>query len=135
MSKKPLPKWWLVPPVVAVLLILGPLSMQSPAAPASTPPSTQSPASAPTETARPERTIALPRTPDFWQIGSTLLGVLVLGAAGVFGLRRLRGGVAPTRGATIVTLRQSLRLAARATLHAVEFDDRILLVGESDKGS
>ena len=33
-----------------------------------------------------------------------------------------------------MALRQTLRLGARQALHAIEFDERIVLVGESDKG-
>jgi flagellar biogenesis protein FliO len=49
-------------------------------------------------------------------------------------LRRLRGPAAATRGAALMTLRQTLRLSARQAVHAIEFDDRILLVGESERG-
>jgi len=48
-------------------------------------------------------------------------------------LRRMR--TAPATGSTgAVTLRQTLRLAPNKTLHAVEFDGRLLLVGASEKG-
>ena len=67
-------------------------------------------------------------------MSSGLLGVLLLGVGGLFVLRRLRGGAVATRGTTLMTLRQTLRLGARQALHAIEFDERILLVGETDKG-
>ncbi len=134
---KSLPKWLLVPPAAALLLVLGPLSMQGSGRTEPVPP----PASAPAEDEVPAaatrsapRTTNLPRTPDMFEMGSALIGVLLLGAGAVLLLRKLRGGASPTGGATLVTLRQSLRLSARQTIHALEFDDRILLVGETDRG-
>lgn len=137
---KSMPKWLLVPPAVAFLLVLGPLSMQTGAAAAPTaPPAAQqpepqpeAPATAPVRTAR--SPIAAPRGPDLVQMGSALAGVLLLGVVGVVVLRKLRGGASPTRGSTLATLRQTLRLSARQAVHAIEFDDRILLVGEHERG-
>jgi flagellar biogenesis protein FliO len=138
---KSMPKWLLVPPAVAFLLVLGPLSMQTgaSAAPTTTPATQQPQAPAPSEpapasprTARPS--IAAPRSPDLLQMGSALAGVLLLGVGGVVLLRKLRGGATPTRGSTLATLRQTLRLSARQAVHAIEFDDRILLVGEHERG-
>jgi len=131
---KPIPKWLMIPPAIALLLVLGPLSMANPTSvanptSASTEPSAQ-PAAADTVRARP----SLPQAPSFWKIGSALIGVLLLGGLGLYGLRRLRGGAIPTRGTTFLTLRQSMRLGQRQALHAVEFDDRILLIGETERG-
>jgi len=141
-SLKTMPKWLLVPPVVALLLVLGPLSMQGRAADASTASRTETPTTeAPNEpvsetakrTARPTPT--LPRTPDLWQMGSALVGVLLLGVGGIVMLRKLRGGATPVRGAApLMTLRQTMRLSTKQAVHAIEFDDRVLLVGESDRG-
>lgn len=143
-SLKSLPKWLLLPPAVALLMILGPLSMQSGpgnGVPASTStPSTSvltTPESAPAAT---EKVVgrtapAVPRTPDLWQMGSALIAVLLIGTAGVMLLRKLRGGAVPVRGsAPLITLRQTLRLSARQAVHAIEFDDRILLIGEHERG-
>jgi len=130
---KSLPKWLLLPPAVALLMILGPLSMQSGTA-------TTAPTAAPAVPAVPEPAAArtappVPRTPDLWQMGSALLAVLLIGVAGVMLLRKLRGGAVPVRGSTpLVTLRQTLRLSARQAVHAIEFDDRILLIGEHERG-
>lgn len=142
LSKKTMPKWLLVPPVVALLLVLGPLSMQGQLANASESPrpespATQTPGDPSTElgkrTVRP--TPALPRTPDLWQMSSALVGVLLLGIGGIVMLRKLRGGATPVRGAApLMTLRQTMRLSAKQAVHAIEFDDRVLLVGESERG-
>ncbi|MCA8951818.1 MAG: flagellar biosynthetic protein FliO [Planctomycetes bacterium] len=127
---KPIPKWLMIPPAVALLLVLGPLTMRGPGAVAA--PATGD--ATPAEAEAPGT--LLPKTPDFWQLGSALAGVLLLGTVAVLGLRRLRGGATPARGqkAKVVTLRQTLRLGQRQALHAIEFDDRILLVGESERG-
>lgn len=131
---KSTPKWLLIPPAVAILLVLGPLAMggsgtTAGAADGATPGAT------PAASTRGERTSpALPKTPDLWQMGSTLVGVLLLGVGGLFALKRLRNGPGPTGTTTIATLRQSVRLSQRQALHAVEFEDRILLIGESERG-
>lgn len=129
---KSTPKWLLLPPAVAVLLILGPLSMQGGGAndPATPPATAAQPA--PERAGRSVPTA--PRTPDLWQMSSALVGVLLLGAAGLFALKRLRGGSGAGGGAALVTVRQTIRLSGRQALHAIEFDDRILLVGEHDRG-
>lgn len=106
-----IPKWLLFPPLVAALVILGPLSMQS-TAPAWS-------------------------WPDLWQmtaalVGLVLLGFVVLGAGGLVPRLRQRGQ--PALGPKLVTLRQTLRLSAQQSVHAIEFDDRILLVGEHERG-
>ncbi len=136
---KSMPKWLLVPPAAALLVVLGPLSMASgrdaKAIPAAqSVPEVAQPPAAETSLRAPVRTPALPRTPDFFEIGSALAGVLLLGIGGVIVLRKLRGGAAPTGGSKLVSLRQSLRLSQRQVIHALEFDDRILLVGESERG-
>lgn len=141
-SPKSLPKWLLVPPVAALLLLLGPLSMQGGArttasddAPTSQP-ATQ-PAAVTAETAPTRgttRTPTPPRTPDLFEMSSALVVVLLLGTAGIYLLRKLRGGAVPTGGTKLLTLRQSLRLSQRQIVHAIEFDDRIVLVGEGERG-
>jgi flagellar biogenesis protein FliO len=139
LTLKPFPKWLLVPPAVALLLILGPLSMRGadaapdgPAAPVTT--QTAAPETAPEGRSSRATPPAAPRTPDLWQMSSALIGVLLLGAGGIFVLRRLRGGAAPTGTSTLATLRQTIRLGQKQALHAIEFDDRILLVGETERG-
>jgi flagellar biogenesis protein FliO len=144
------PRWLLLPPAAALLIVLGPLTMQgergkngSATPPVSTPASSPAATPAATNAANPEsgaantesasRVPAPPRTPDMWQVVSTLLGLLVLGGVGIFALRRLRQG--PRGGtASVLHLRQTLRLSARQAVHVVEFDDRLLLVGEGDRG-
>jgi flagellar biogenesis protein FliO len=128
---KSLPKWLLIPPAVAILLLLGTLSMQGG-------PARAEPVAAPAAPANKERpaikTPAVPRTPDLWQMASALLAVLLLGSGGLLVVRRLRHGAAPATGGTLVTLRQTLRMSPRLSVHALEFDERLLLVGESDRG-
>ncbi len=116
-------KWLLLPPAAALLLFLGPLRVD-PAAPAT---------AAPAITATPAETpgIAVPRTPDLWQFGSTLIGVILLGAAGIFVYARSRTG-ARTGGPKVVAVRQALRLSPKHHLFAVEYDERLLLLGASD---
>lgn len=138
-TTKSLPKWLLVPPVAALLLLLGPLSMQGaerPAQPAAatSQASTQPAATEPATGRANLRTPTPPRTPDLLEMSGALLAVLLLGAAGVYLLRKLRGGAVPTGGATLLTLRQSLRLSQKQVVHAIEFDDRIVLVGEGERG-
>jgi flagellar biogenesis protein FliO len=134
---KSMPKWFLLPPAAALLLVFGPLSMQSGAA---TPPEPvvttagDEKGGASLRERASRSTFANPKTPDFWQIGSTLIAVLVLGVGGVAVLRRLRNGPAAPRGANLMTLRQTLRLSGQRAVHAIEFDDRILLVGENERG-
>lgn len=131
-------KWLVLPPAVALLLVLGPLSMKPSAAAER---SAETPAAAPVvrPTAGPQQPAAdrgvpaLPRTPDLWQIGSTLLGVLLLGGVAVAVLRRLRQGPAAT-GSGAVSLRQTLRLSNKQAVHALEFEGKLLLVGETERG-
>ena len=141
---KSMPKWFLIPPAVAALLVMGTLSMQGGStATVSKPPkvaAADNPAS--TEVAEPatakptaKRDVTpLPRTPDLWEMASALIGVLLLGVGGVLLLRRLRQGARSPHGAALIGLRQTLRLSAKQAIHAIEFDERILLVGEGDKG-
>lgn len=134
-------KWLVLPPVVGLLIVLGPLSMRSADASSEKAAPEPAPVAAPARTtetrtsspsARPE-TLPLPKTPDLWQISSTLLGVLLLGGASLMLLRKLRSAPA-TSGTGSVALRQTLRVSARAALHAVEFDGKMLLIGSSDRG-
>ena len=143
-------KWLLLPPAAALLLVLGPLSMQptaqadpamptAPAAEPTAPVLAQTPESLPAavdpvaaETPDPKRP-SLPKTPDLWQVASTLIGLLLLAGTGLFLLRRVRQG--PRGNSTgIVTLRQSVRLSPKNALHAIEFEGRVLLVGEGERG-
>ncbi len=133
-------KWLLLPPAVALLIVLGPLSMrggdQRTQSDVATVPAPVTSAQAEPVQKEPKQkgsALPVPRTPDLWQVASTLIGVLVLGGATVALLRRMR--TAPATGNTgAVTLRQTLRLAPNKTLHAVEFDGRLLLLGASEKG-
>jgi flagellar protein FliO/FliZ len=140
---KSMPKWFLVPPAVAAMLVLGTLTMGNgspkPIAPKANAAAVadgaaveQDQASAPA--AGRGQTIAGPKAPDLGQMVAALAAVLGLGVAGVYVLRQLRGPARASGGIPLLTLRQSLRLSAKQTLHAIEFDERIVLVGESDRG-
>lgn len=147
---KSTPKWLMIPPAAALLLLLGPLAMGGadrtarPAEPAQVAPTEQPRAfvrpADPTQPAdeAPQRAALpgtlVPRTPDLWQMSSALVGVLLLGGVALLGLKKLRGSASPQRPQNLATLRQTMRLGAKSTLHAIEFDDRILLVGDSEKG-
>jgi flagellar biogenesis protein FliO len=113
--------WLLIPPVLALLVFLGPLGGSGAAiATAATDPSTR---------------LRPPPTPDLWQVASSLLGVLLIGAVAVMLIAKLRGSRArarPGAAGELLTLRQSLRISARQHLHAVEFDGRVLLLGECE---
>lgn len=126
-------KWLLLPPACATLLVLGSLSMAPERGAAALP--GPSPDQAMVSAAVPEsqRTPTLPRMPETWQVGATLVGILLLSAAGFFVLQKMRHGPKPRSG-TLVALRQSLRLSQRQALHAVEFDGRLLLIGEGERG-
>src|SRR6185436_4345900 len=152
-------RWLLLPPAAAMLLVLGPLSMRDasaagattagarqPQAPAATRanepvanntaaniPAANGTAAGDAATAGERTAPALPRTPDLVQVGSTLVGVLLLGGVGLIVLRRLRRGPTPG-GSGIIALRQSLRLSPRQVVHALEFEGRLLLVGEGERG-
>ena len=138
---KPLPKWFLIPPAAAAIVVLGSLTQGSAAparaanpAPATAPAGEPTPATdAPAATARRESPIG-PKAPDLGQMLTALAAVLGLGIAGVYVLRQLRGPARPSGDGKLMTLRQSLRLSPRHTLHAIEFDERIVLVGETERG-
>lgn len=134
---KSMPKWFLVPPAVAAMLVLGTLSMgggAKPAAKPTTPVVEQDVAEAVPAVGTRREPLAGPKAPDLGQMVAALAAVLGLGVAGVYVLRQLRGPARATGGATLLTLRQSLRLSPKQTLHAIEFDERIVLVGESERG-
>lgn len=136
------PKWLMIPPAVALLVILGPLSMSGGTDTATKPAAAQAAAATPegpqTEPNRPgSRPVPgslVPRTPDMWKMSSALVGVLLLGAGGILLLKKLRGGATPSGNSALATLRQTIRLTPKQALHAIEFDNRILLIGESEKG-
>jgi flagellar biogenesis protein FliO len=120
-------KWFLIPPALAVILFLGPLRD---AAPAPRAPQERAASEQPKAAER-AAGAGLPAAPGLWQVGSALLGVLLLGGGLLYALARWRGAPAAA-GAPLVQLRQSLRLSARHHVHALQFDERLLLVGECD---
>lgn len=112
-------KWLAVPPALALLLFFGPWR--------NTPPQSVE-VDAPRIAAKDSRPTAVPGT---WQVLSTVFGLCLLGTAVVLGLARVRRNAQSTPG-NVVILRQSLRLSNRHAVHAVQFDDQILLLGECD---
>ncbi len=142
MPMKSTSKWFLIPPALAALLILGSVAMQGGIAKntadaraepvVGSVPAPGAKVAADVRTTRPDP--VLPKTPELWLRASALAGVLLLGFGGVVLLRRLRTGPRAVRGASLLTLRQTLRLSAKQAIHAIEFDDRILLVGEHERG-
>lgn len=145
---KSTPKWLLIPPAVAILLILGPMSMSgdnksTPSKPASVQPSSVQPTTstpagnqAIAKKAADEASIGklVPRTPNMWKMSGAFVGVLLLGVGALMVLKRMRGGAVPKGSTSLATLRQTVRLTTKQSLHAIEFDNRILLIGESEKG-
>ena len=142
---KSIPKWLVIPPAAAAVLVLGPLSMRSQVTPnevnaqerrATTPADDGADQGADqgADTNPDGLGSLVPRMPDMWRIAAAGCAVLLLGAGTLLMLRRLRGPTPMTGGSKPATLRQTLRLSQRQALHAVEFDDRILLVGENDRG-
>jgi flagellar biogenesis protein FliO len=136
-------KWWLLPPAAALLLVLGSMAMQAPARDgaggdaAAEPDDPAERAAVPTgrgaEPAEQRQLPAPPRPPELWQIGSTLIGVLLLGGGAIMVARRLRRGKEPT-AYDAARLRQVLRLSAKQSLYVVEFDEQVFLIGECERG-
>jgi hypothetical protein len=116
-------RWLAVPPALALLLMFGPWRA---APPSETPAERTAPAAVPP---RPALGTASP-LPDVTQVVCTVGGVCLLGVAVVFALARARRR--PHAGSGVIALRQSVRLSGRHALHAVQFDDRLLLVGECE---
>ena len=117
-------KWLFLPPALALVVLLGPLGPAARTAPVeaqSVPPPTSANSIG-------DRTID---TPSLWRVGSTLLGILLLGGVGltILAKAKRRG---PENPALVAQLRQSLRLGPKGRLHVVQFDGRMLLIGETD---
>lgn len=132
--------WLLLPPILALIVFLGPLqNLNNNTSPVdntktsantntgNSPDATASPASA----RRSEVGSQLPQLPNLWQISSTLIGVLLLGVVFLGLFRKLRENGRVTPGSPLV-LRQSLRLSAKHHIHAVQYEDQILVLGACD---
>ncbi len=126
-------KWLFLAPAFALALFLGPLQRteakgSSGDAEKTTPSTEQAPKGGDTTRNASKSGIA---TASNWQIGTTLLGVLMLGAAGIIVFAKLKN-TATGAGQGIITMRQSLRLSGKQALYAIQFDDKLLLLGECD---
>jgi flagellar biogenesis protein FliO len=136
--------WLLLPPILALIVFLGPLqnlngdtSSPSSSSPAGNKTHNSALASAPagalagTRPASARRAsvgAGVPQLPNFWQISSTLVGVLLLGVVFLGLMRKLKENSRVTQGSPLV-LRQSLRLSAKHHVHAVQYEDKILVLG------
>ena len=124
-------KWLLLPPALALVMFLGPFGANPrEREPAATTPA--EPAAGPAA-AGPSAERPAPRAsfaPSLWPVGSTLLGVVLLGFATLVLARRL--GRSDRGAERLITLRQSLNLGPRQRVHVVQFEDRVLLLGESN---
>jgi hypothetical protein len=121
-------RWLAVPPALALLLMFGPWRSEG-APQSSSPASTRAtPETAPAR-ATPKTTPAA--FPNLSQVLCTVFGVCLLGGAVVVALARVRQRQNTGAGA-IVQLRQSVRLSGRHAVHAVQFDDKIFLLGECE---
>ncbi|MEM7205924.1 MAG: hypothetical protein AAF628_37060 [Planctomycetota bacterium] len=118
--------WLALAPALALILIFGPLRPASSASSSQTAESTQQAPATPGT--------SVPSSPTLWQVLSTLAGTLILGFVGIAALAKLKGRGAAFGSGGPVALRQSVRLSARNAVHAVQFGDRVLLIGENDKG-
>ena len=144
-------KWLLVPPALALLLFLGPLRDFGRDGGRDTG-GAETASTEGTGAARPARTTGadrtdkatdkttdkttdkqktLPALPSLPQTAGTLVFVLALGATFVWLLAKLKRRGAGPKG-DLVVVRQSTRLSPRQQLHVVQWDDRLLLLGESD---
>jgi len=132
--------WFLLPPILALIVFLGPLqNLNDSTSPANnTKTSTSADANAkvnadtsPAAARRSEIGSQLPQLPNLWQISSTLVGVLLLGVVFLGLFRKLKETSRVTPGSPLV-LRQSLRLSAKHHVHAVQYEDQILVLGACD---
>ncbi len=130
-------KWLLLPPAIALILFMGPLrniglpsteGLAQEIQTAGDPQTTEEPGTMQDPQGVGQGLVPMP---DAWQVTSTLLGILLLGGIGIMLLARLRRGRSPKSG-DLMTLCQSLRLSQRHSLHAVQFDHNLLLLGECD---
>ena len=127
-------KWLLLPPAIALILFMGPLrniglpsteGLAQEIQTAGDPQTTEEPGTMQDPQGVGQGIVPMP---DAWQVASTLLGILLLGGIGIMLLARLRRGRSPKSG-DLMTLCQSLRLSQRHSLHAVQFDHNLLLLG------
>jgi len=130
-------KWLLLAaPLLGALLVLGPLSGRNGSATSARGATPSDRATTESGGLRGSRTGSSPTAadqagPDLWQIVSTTAGLLILAGVGLTWLSRVRGDRGGS-GDAMVNLRQTLRLGQKSRLHAVQFDNRLLLLGETE---
>ncbi|MCA8957152.1 MAG: flagellar biosynthetic protein FliO [Planctomycetes bacterium] len=113
--------WLLIPPAMGLAVYFGPLGGTE--------------TTAATRTPAPATNPGAPQIPDLWQMASALVGVLLVGVLVVTLIAKLRNPPTRSRGSSprdLLALRQSLRISPRHRVHAIEFNDRVLLLGECD---
>ena len=118
MQKLSKPLWLALPVLLAFVVLLGPWSGSTAAAP---------------ETAA--SGLRIPPTPSVWQVVCSLIGVLFVGAIGLMMIAKFKGISRPAgrgKAGDPLTLRQTLKLSPRHRVHVVEFDSMVLLLGECD---
>src|SRR5690606_28152510 len=118
-------RWLAVPPALALLLMFGPWRKPAPAASRPAVPLAESVQ----DSVKPAPAVP---APDLTQVVCTVAGICLFGGAIVVGLARVQRRRAAGGAGGPIALRQSMRLSAKHAVHAVQFDDRILLLGESD---
>ncbi len=117
--------WLLLPPLMAFIIFMGPMKSSD-----NSPVKANSAQEAPV--AKSAIGSKLPETPSLWQIGTSLAGILLVGVAGIMLFARFKGQGGVTVNGDYLTLRQTLRLNAKQKIYAVECEDQVLLLGESD---
>lgn len=124
--------WLLLPPILALIVFLGPLqNLNINPSPAKSNPNHTASTDNGKATKRAGVGAGVPQLPNFWQISSTLVGVLLLGVVFLGLMRKLKENSRATSDSPLV-LRQSLKLSAKHHVHAVQYEDKILVLGTCD---
>lgn len=80
------------------------------------------------------RTGREPLGPDFTELATMLGLVLIVGVAGLIVLRRVKQTQQGGDDQGPLRVRQTVRVGQRHRLHAIEFEGRVLVVGDSEQG-
>lgn len=135
-----MPKWiWIaVLPVLAAVLVFMPALLAGDTPTESPRTKTESTLAARSDAAGTKRlsksSTSSSGLPSAWQLGTSLIFVLVLALAAVLVVRRLQEGGSPTRSDAKIEVRESRRLGKGRAIHFVRVDEHLLLLGESETG-